>query len=164
MSDAGPECDLRPNGPLSRCLPAQKLVKYASMRDKRGALFHSELQEYLATLAEHAADRQSVRQANLLFSFAELKYRMVGGDHCAICHAHVRHVLPVEVEYENGSHKRFKCLCTRCLVAEKASARQVTLRVGDASVVYTRPSKLNASGETGHRSGRHKPLRAASGH
>ncbi len=134
------------------------------MRDKKGAaLFHAEFQDYLATLADHGGAKESVRQANLLFSFAELKYRMVGGDHCAVCHAHVRHVLPVEVEYENGSRKTFKCLCTRCLVAEKVSARHVTLKVGNASVVYTRPSKLNASGETGHRSGRHRPLRASSG-
>jgi len=131
------------------------------MHAKRGSVSHHEFQEYLAALADGSRTRESARQANLLFSFAELKFRMGGGGHCSVCHAHVRHVLPVAVEHEDGTHKKFDCLCTRCLVAEKSTARRVTLKVGNASVVYTRPSKLSVSPETGN--GKHTHLRAAGG-
>lgn len=117
---------------------------------RRGTpILHTDLQDYLATLANGSAEKDSVRQANLLFSFAELKYRMSGGGRCGVCRAHVRHVLPVEVEHEDGQLTKYTCLCTRCLVAEKVSARRVTLKIGNASVQYTRPSKLRVSSETG---------------
>lgn len=117
------------------------------MANKRGAISHRELQHYLAALANGSEQKDSVRQANLLFSFAELKFRIGGGGRCAVCRAHVRHVLPVEVERENGSLATFDCLCTRCLVAEKVSARRVTLRIGHARVEYTRPSRINVVSE-----------------
>ncbi|MBZ5647842.1 MAG: hypothetical protein LAN37_11550 [Acidobacteriia bacterium] len=119
------------------------------MARKRASILHSDLQDYLATLANGSAEKDSVRQANLLFSFAELKFRMGGGGKCGVCRAHVRHVLPAEVEHEDGTLVKFACLCTRCLVAEKASARRVTLKIGNASVHYTRPSKLSVSSEPG---------------
>ncbi len=119
------------------------------MPAKRASIVHTDLQDYLATLAEGSGEKGSVRQANLLFSFAELKYRMSGGGKCGVCRAHVRHVLPVEVEHDDGKLVQFPCLCTRCLVAEKASARRVTLKIGNASVHYTRPSKLRVTSETG---------------
>ncbi len=144
--------DLRRDRPLRRCLCPRKLVKYGLiMAGKRWSILHTDLQNYLATLADGSAEKESVRQANLLFSFAELKYRMRGGGRCAVCRAHVRHVLPVEVEHEDGKRTNFTCLCTRCLVAEKASARRVTLKIGNASVHYTRPSKLSVASETGHK-------------
>ena len=118
------------------------------MADKRGAISHRELQQYLTVLAGDTEQRDPVRQANLLFSFAELKFRMGGGGKCSICRAHVRHVLPVEVERENGARATYECLCTRCLVAEKAQATRVTLRVGHAKVEYTRPSRINVASET----------------
>ena len=157
----GHPSDLRPHALISRCLGAQKLVKYARMGHKREGPSRHEFQEYLAALANGPRARESVRQANLLFSFAELKFRIGGGGHCAVCHAHVRHVLPVEVEHEDGTGKKFTCLCTRCLVAEKTTSRRVTLRVGSAAVVYTRPSKLSVSGEGGH--GHHQHVRAVGG-
>lgn len=129
------------------------------MRLKRGAPSHHDFQEYLTALANGSREKESVRHANLLFSFAELKFRLGGGGHCSVCHAHVRHVVPVEVEREDGSRARFTCLCTRCLVAEKSCARRVVLRVGNAKVEYTRPSKLSVSAETGN--GQHR--RAAGG-
>ena len=113
----------------------------------RGAISHRELQQYLAALANGTDEKESVRQANLLFSFAELKFRIAGGGKCSICRAHVRHVLPVEVERDNGTRVEFHCLCTRCLVAEKASARHVTLRIGHARIDYTRPSRINVASE-----------------
>jgi len=125
-------------------------MKYRlAMARKSASILHTDLQDYLATLANGSAEKDSVRQANLLFSFAELKFRMSGGGKCAVCRASVRHVLPVEVEHEDGKRTNFACLCTRCLVAEKVSARRVTLKVGNACVHYTRPSKLSVSSETG---------------
>ncbi len=115
---------------------------------RRGGISHNEWGDYLNALANGKGEKESVRQANLLFSFAELKFRMAGGGHCSVCHAHVRHVLPIEVEREDGSTKQYGCLCTRCLVAEKSTARRVTLRVGNARVEYTRPSKLNVASES----------------
>ena len=127
------------------------------MADKRGPISHREVQQYLAALADGAAQKETVRHANLLFSFAELKFRIAGGGKCAVCHAHVRHVLPVEVERDDGSRHSYSCLCTRCLVAEKASARRVILRIGHATVEYTRPSRINVTSETG------EPLQRAAG-
>ena len=118
------------------------------MADKRGVISHRELQQYLTVLAGDTDRKDPVRQANLLFSFAELKFRMGGGGKCSVCHAHVRHVLPVEVEREDGTHTAYECLCTRCLVAEKTSAVRVTLRIGHAKVEYTRPSRINVASET----------------
>jgi bacterioferritin-associated ferredoxin len=128
------------------------------MRHDRGAISHRELQQYLAELANGSEQKDTVRQANLLFSFAELKFRMGGGGKCSVCRAHVRHVLPVEVERENGTRASYECLCTRCLVAEKMQATRVTLRIGNASVEYTRPSRINVASE-----GAKPSKRAASG-
>jgi bacterioferritin-associated ferredoxin len=117
--------------------------------EKRGAISHRELQQYLTALAGNTGNGDHpVNQANLLFSFAELKFRIGGGGKCSVCRAHVRHVLPVEVERENGTHTAYQCLCTRCLVAEKVSAIRVTLRVGHAKVEYTRPSRINVASES----------------
>lgn len=118
------------------------------MAEKRGPISHREVQQYLTALAGDSANGDSVRQANLLFSFAELKFRIAGGGKCSICHAHVRHVLPVEVERDNGDRATYECLCTRCLVAEKVSAKRVTLRIGNAKIEYTRPSRINVASET----------------
>ncbi len=119
------------------------------MAEKRGTISHRELQQYLTALAGNTENGdQPVSQANLLFSFAELKFRIGGGGKCSVCRAHVRHVLPVAVERENGARTTYDCLCTRCLVAEKVSAARVTLRIGNAKVEYTRPSRINVASET----------------
>ena len=118
------------------------------MAGRRGPISHRELQQYLTVLAGDPVDGEPVRQANLLFSFAELKFRIAGGGKCSVCRAHVRHVLPVEVERDNGTRASFECLCTRCLVAEKVSAHRVVLRVGSAKVEYTRPSRINVASES----------------
>jgi len=117
------------------------------MAGQRGAISHRALQQYLATLAGGSEQKESVRQANLLFSFAELKFKIGGGGKCAVCRAHVRHVLPVEVERDSGAVTNYECLCTRCLVAEKVLARRVTLRIGSATIEYTRPSRINVASE-----------------
>src|SRR5512142_3226467 len=132
MSAPLPGDGLRPIAPLCRCLPPGNLLKYAPMKERRGPISHREMQKYFAVLADGSSQQDAVRQANLLFSFAELKFRIARGGRCRPCHAHVRHVLPVEVQREDGSMKTFECLCTRCLVGEKASATRVTMRVGHA--------------------------------
>lgn len=97
---------------------------------------HNVLQEYLESLAESGghADRKVEKVLN---SYAELQYRLNGGGHCSVCHASVRHVLPVRVEHNDGSVSDFQCLCTRCLEAERVQSDRVTLTVGKASLVYT---------------------------
>jgi hypothetical protein len=94
------------------------------------------LQDYLEALAEaaHAAKR---KEDKLLFGYAELKYRMAGGGRCALCKAHVRHVVPVQARRADGEAIAYECLCQRCLQGEIGLAEEVELRIGDASVRYT---------------------------
>ncbi len=94
------------------------------------------LQEFLESLSE-ANTPPNRRQQKILESYAELQFRINGGGHCSVCHASVRHVLPVQVEHRDGSVKKFECLCTRCLEAERVLSKRVTLTVGKAVVVYT---------------------------
>ena len=77
----------------------------------------------------------------LLFGFAELKYRMAGGGKCAMCRAHVRHVVPVTARRNAGEVIAYECLCQRCLLGEIALADEVEMRIGDASVRYTRDAE-----------------------
>jgi hypothetical protein len=93
-------------------------------------------QDYLETLSNHDGQPRSVRHRELLLSYAELLFRLRGGAHCALCGTHVRHVLPVTVEHPNHSLTRYACLCLRCLEAERALARNVTQRIGEAAIVY----------------------------
>jgi hypothetical protein len=95
------------------------------------------LQDYLETLAE-AAVAASPPGDKLLFGYAELKYRMAGGGKCAMCRAHVRHVVPVLAKRNTGEAMAYECLCQRCLLGEIALADEVEMRIGDASVRYTR--------------------------
>jgi len=93
------------------------------------------LQEYLETLAEGGALPRR-RKRDLLLSYAELRYKIAGGSRCAVCNAPVRHIVPVFVECKDGTEARYPCLCTRCLEAEKAVARRVVQRIGEASIEY----------------------------
>jgi len=95
------------------------------------------LQDYLEALAEAAATSASGEQ-KLLFGYAELKYRMAGGGKCAMCRAHVRHVVPVVAKRSDGESVTYECLCQRCLLGEIALSDEVEMRIGDASVRYTR--------------------------
>src|SRR5438128_8960647 len=90
------------------------------------------LQEYFEALADEPVPTSAQRSRELLTSYAELRYRISGGDRCVVCHAHVRHVVPVTVQREDGTLKQFTCLCHRCLQAEKATARSVEMRIGRA--------------------------------
>jgi len=99
------------------------------------AIYARALDEYLEVLAE-GGDIPARRKRNLLLSYAELRYKLRGGSRCAVCNAPVRHIVPVFVERKNGTELKYSCLCTRCLEAEKAVARRVVLRIGEATIEY----------------------------
>jgi hypothetical protein len=105
------------------------------------------LQEYLQALFDANGDDAEKRDERLLLSFAELQYRMNGSGRCAVCHTTVRHVLPVRSIHLDGSTVKYECLCMRCLTAERATSRQVELKIGNATICY--------------RSEKHKPAKAA---
>lgn len=115
---------------------------------------HRTMQEYLSALAEESNENSSTRHKKLLYSFAELQFKLTGGGKCSMCRAHVRHVVPVISEREDGTTQTFDCLCTRCLEAEKVGARVVTLNIGDAVIRYTSGPKLHATSEGKHKSGK----------
>ena len=98
------------------------------------------LQDYLEALADAAAEASPAGD-KLLFGYAELKYRMAGGGKCAMCRSHVRHVVPVTARRNDGEAIAYECLCQRCLLGEIALADEVELRIGDASVRYTRDAE-----------------------
>lgn len=95
------------------------------------------LQDYLEALAE-AASATSPQDQKLLFGYAEMKYRMVGGSKCPQCTAHVRLVVPVYIRRPDGQQFTYDCLCQRCLLGEIGLAEEVELRIGEACVRYTR--------------------------
>jgi hypothetical protein len=97
---------------------------------------HNVLQEFLEAIAE-PEERPGKRKWKALTSYAELQYKTRGGGRCAICRSSVRHVLPVTVEHTDGSVVQHDGLCTRCLEAEKAQAKKVTIKVGNTSLEYT---------------------------
>ncbi len=91
-----------------------------------------DLEEYFATLArcsESAMD-DDTKLRELMRSYAELKFRVMGGSHCAVCRSHVRHVFPVIAEQASGEVKELECLCTRCFEGEKSTAVRMVLVVG----------------------------------
>jgi hypothetical protein len=93
------------------------------------------LQRYLETLAV-AKDIQNanVRSRKLLSCYAEVQFVLHGGRRCPVCHAHVRHVLPVIAEHIDGGTVEFPCLCTRCFEAERAISRTIITHLGKARV------------------------------
>src|SRR3954468_5165120 len=98
------------------------------------------LQDYFEALAE-AATAATPPGDKLLFGYAELKYRMAGGGKCAMCRSHVRHVVPVTARRGDDVSIVYECLCQRCLLGEIGLADEVELRIGGASVRYTRDAK-----------------------
>src|SRR3954468_1657352 len=88
------------------------------MRERRARnVPRSVLQDYFEILAETGGQSKNKRLERILGSYAEVQYRINGGGHCSVCHASVRHVLPVRVDHADGSISDFQCLCTRCLQA-----------------------------------------------
>ena len=98
------------------------------------------LQDYLEALCE-AANASTPQDQKLLFGYAEMRYRIVGGSKCPLCTAHVRLVVPVYVRRPDGEQLSYDCLCQRCLQGEIGLSDEVELRIGDACVRYTREAK-----------------------
>ncbi|MCU1284227.1 MAG: hypothetical protein JWO13_577 [Acidobacteriales bacterium] len=101
----------------------------------RGKITAKVLQEYLETMV-HAQSFQvsNLRNWSLIQCYAEFQYKLNGGAKCPQCRAHVRHVVPVRAEHEDGTFQDFTCLCTRCFEAERAVSKVVILRLGEATV------------------------------
>jgi len=104
------------------------------MDSSKKSLPYNVLQEYLETLAEPGGqpDRRKV-----LFSYAELQYKLHGGGRCSMCRSAVRYVLPVRAEHNDGTIAEYVCLCTRCLEGEKAVSARITLTIGNNVVDYS---------------------------
>jgi hypothetical protein len=92
--------------------------------------------EYLEALArcQEVPMEHDSKARELFRSYAEFKFRVEGGSRCAVCQAHVRHVVAVTAEYAGGDAQRFPCLCTRCFEGEKAKASRMFLEIGDNRV------------------------------
>lgn len=74
-----------------------------------------------------------------LYFHAEMHFLRQGGSKCAMCHAHVRHVVEVSSFRPEGKQV-FPCLCTRCLVAEEARSSRVVLRFEGVAADSVRPA------------------------
>lgn len=116
---------------------AAYLVQYSPAMDQSNRPLPANiLQEYLETLAE-PGDGPDARQRKVLFSYAELQFRLHGGGRCSMCHSAVRHVMPVRVEHADGSVAEYACLCTRCIEGEKAVSNRITMVVGKTVLEYS---------------------------
>src|SRR3954453_14848635 len=95
------------------------------------------LQEYLEVLHESTSLPLPKKTQMLMMARAELEYQLRGGAECSMCETAVRHLIPVLVERYDGTRIQHRCLCRRCLEAEKAVSMMVTLRLGEAGVIFT---------------------------
>ncbi len=100
-------------------------------------LTSNEMQDYLQTLAEPGSSSYE-RQFRLLFSYAEMRFKLHAGGRCALCQYAVRHLLAVTAQRDSGEVLSYQCLCNRCFQAERAICQKVTLRAGEAAVEYIR--------------------------
>jgi hypothetical protein len=118
------------------CLTSVPSVK-DRMQVKRTKLPAKFFQEYLETLAAAQSFQVSnVRNWNLLRCYAELHFKLNGGAKCAVCRAHVRHVIPATAERPDGTRLEYSCLCTRCFEGERAMSKVLTMGIGEAQVEY----------------------------
>lgn len=97
-------------------------------------------QEFLETLAG-VDDLSADTKRQVLTAYAEVKYRLRGGAHCPMCHAHVRHVMPIYAVHLDGSERSYPCLCTRCFEGEKGLSSRIVVRLGATSLTYDRNEK-----------------------
>lgn len=112
-------------------------MKVNDEKESRRRIPERFLQEYLEVLAGAQAYQVSnLRNWDLLRSYAELQYKLNGGGHCHLCHAHVRHVIPAQVQQADGSAQDYSCLCTRCFEGERATCALLVLQLGQAKVEY----------------------------
>jgi hypothetical protein len=107
------------------------------MQETRRQIPAKFLQEYLENLVYAQSFQVSnVRHWTLIQCYAELQFKLNGGAKCPMCRAHVRHVVPVRVELQDGTVKDHSCLCTRCFEGERAVSKVITLHLGDAAVEH----------------------------
>ncbi len=130
MSATGSNPPLPNSGqtPKAIGLSAPKFEEPAITRQRLN--FQRALQEYLAELDRNRGLEAPEHKRRMLKAYAELRYRVYGGDHCAVCRTHVRHVMTVTSWREDGFVAEYRCLCTRCLEGEKASCGRVALSLG----------------------------------
>jgi hypothetical protein len=95
-----------------------------------------DLEEYLSVLDRYSEvpsdDDEKLRE--LIRSYAELKFRIVGGSRCALCKAHVRHVVPIITANSQREEHHYACLCTRCFEGEKGTAERMFLEMGESRI------------------------------
>ena len=103
---------------------------------RRPSVSERALQEYFQVLAETADLPLPEKTRKLMMARAELEYQKRGGGDCSVCDTAVRHVIPVLVERSDGTRVQHRCLCHRCLEAEKVVSTTVTVRLGEACVIY----------------------------
>jgi hypothetical protein len=65
-----------------------------------------------------------------------LQFRRDGGGHCGLCKVHVRYNLQLTVKHEGHPDAEYGCLCTRCIVSERAQGGTVMIRAGDMTYVF----------------------------
>jgi hypothetical protein len=104
---------------------------------RRPSVSERALQEYFQILHESAGLAMPKKTQALMNARAELEYQLRGGSECSMCETAVRHLIPVLVERYDGTRVQHRCLCRRCLEAEKAVSMMVTLRLGEACVIFT---------------------------
>jgi hypothetical protein len=92
------------------------------------------LWEEFSALAASLPPHSALRDRELLRWYEETHYKLSGGGKCAVCHAHVRNVVPVKAEHKDGKLVEYSSLCTRCLMAEKAVSEKVWLQIGSAQL------------------------------
>jgi hypothetical protein len=88
---------------------------------------------YFAFLSDSKEMAPELRERQAIENHAELMFRVEGGARCCLCNSHVRHVVQVSV-HKHGLIQTHRCLCTRCIEGERASADEIVFRLGKASV------------------------------
>jgi hypothetical protein len=99
------------------------------------------LQEYLQALAEEQTQPGPQHAKRLLTSYAEFRFRVVGGSQCPLCRSSVRHVLPVTIVGRTGKKMTYPCLCHRCIEAEREDADSIEIGLEDLKWVLKASSK-----------------------
>jgi hypothetical protein len=96
-----------------------------------------DMQDFLDALSRCEADRENQQaKRDFVRCFAELQFCMHGGSKCAVCRAHVRHVLPVYSERTDQSVRNFECLCTRCFEGERGAAKKLCMKLGETTIHF----------------------------
>lgn len=109
----------------------------ACMNTNKNTIQQRDMRDFLDALSRCEADRNDpMAKRDLLRAFAELQFCKHGGSKCAICQAHVRHVLPVISERSDGKVRQYPCLCIRCFEGERAAARRICMKLGETIIHF----------------------------